>query len=140
MYKVLVPLDLDEQRARTQAEFVASLPDAASSVEVTLLFVFGEDDEELPDELKRFKSAERVGSVRRCSERLDEVGVTYSIMDESGDPADIITNTAEDLAPDMIVLGGRKRSPIGKAIFGSVAQSVILNSDHPVVVTGTRVE
>lgn len=50
-----------------------------------------------------------------------------------GDPATEISGEADRLDVRYIVVGGRKRSPVGKALFGSVAQSVILNSDRPVV-------
>lgn len=136
MYQVLVPVDLDEDRALAQARFVADLPTASENVQATLLFVFTGDQEELPDELQQFKSGERIGSVRRSRETLEEAGVSVSVFDESGDPEDIITRYAAEEDPDLIVLGGRKRSPVGKAIFGSVAQSVILNTDRPVAVTG----
>lgn len=136
MYEVLLPVDLDEGRARSQARFVADLPGADEAVEATVLFVFDEDHDR-PDELQRFKSADRIWSVRRCVEALEDAGVSVTSLDESGDPAEAITTMAATHQPDLIVLGGRKRSPVGKAIFGSVAQSVILNTDRPVVVTGT---
>lgn len=50
-----------------------------------------------------------------------------------GDPADAILATADSINPRYVVIGGRKRTPAGKAIFGSVTQSVILNSDYPTV-------
>lgn len=50
-----------------------------------------------------------------------------------GDPADQVHAVAEDLDASYVVIGGRKRSPTGKAIFGSQTQSILLNADRPVV-------
>lgn len=135
MYHVLVPMDADEDRAMTQARYVADLPSADGGVRATVLFIFGSDDD-VPEEWGRFKSVDRIGSVRHASEYLEDHGVDVELIDESGDTAEFILREAEERAVDAIVLGGRKRSPAGKAIFGSVTQSVILNTDVPVVVTG----
>lgn len=56
-----------------------------------------------------------------------------------GNPATEIVKVSKELDARFVVVGGRKRSPTGKAVFGSVSQSVILNSDRPVV-TITRDE
>lgn len=137
MYHVLVPMDADEDRAMTQARYVADLPQAEDAVKATVLFIFGREDD-IPEEWEKFKSADRIGSVRHATEYLEEHGVEVELLDESGDTAEFILKEAEDRAVDAIVLGGRKRSPAGKALFGSVTQSVILNTDIPVVVTGAR--
>ena len=138
MYRVLVPVNDDVDRALAQARYVADLPAAAENVEAILLFVFHENTEDVPDEIRRFKSASRVQSVRRAEEYLEERGVDVVARDDSGDTTEDILDDAEEFDVDAIVLGGRKRSPAGKAIFGSVTQSVILNTDRPVVVTGER--
>ena len=58
------------------------------------------------------------------------------------DVADVsaaILRTVGDLGPDLLVIGARRRSPVGKAFLGSVAQNVILDADVPVlVVKGAR--
>ncbi len=56
-----------------------------------------------------------------------------------GNPAHQILSTADDVDADYLVLGSRKRTPVGKVLFGSVTQLVLLNSDVPVV-TVTQVE
>mgnify|MGYP000628052315 CR=1 FL=1 len=136
MYRVLVPVDDDVDRALAQARYVANLPDAAESVEAIVLFVFTGDADDLPEDVQQFKSASRIQSVRRAQEFLEDAGVDVQVRDDSGDTTDDIIVEADEYDVDAIVLGGRKRSPAGKAIFGSVTQSVILNADRPVVVTG----
>ncbi|ELY62954.1 universal stress protein [Natrinema versiforme] len=52
-----------------------------------------------------------------------------------GNPSDEIVNYADEQDARYIVVAGRKRSPTGKAIFGSVNQSILLNSECPVVMS-----
>ncbi|WP_440990734.1 universal stress protein [Haloarchaeobius baliensis] len=136
MYRVLVPVDTNEDRALTQAKFVASLPHAAEAVEAILLFVFHGEADELPDELKRFGTPQRIDSVRRASEYLEEHGIDVKTREDSGDTARDVIDLADSEDVDLIVLGGRKRSPAEKVLFGSISQSVLLGTDRPVVVTG----
>lgn len=63
----------------------------------------------------------------------DSVAGDVSPVGRIGAPADEILATADSIDPRYLVIGGRKRTPTGKAIFGSVTQSVILNSDWPTV-------
>lgn len=50
-----------------------------------------------------------------------------------GNPVEEILDHAAEADSQFIVIGGRKRSPTGKAIFGSATQSILLESDGPVV-------
>lgn len=137
MHRVLIPVDTNEERALAQARYVSSLPDASDSVEASILFVFTDESEDLPEEFEQFKSASRIGSVRRVQEHLEDHDIDATILEDSGDTAQDILDRADEYDADAIVLGGRKRSPVGKAVFGSVTQSVVLGTDRPVVVTGS---
>jgi nucleotide-binding universal stress UspA family protein len=50
-----------------------------------------------------------------------------------GDPSQQIVDYATENDARYITIGGRKRSPIGKVVFGSTSQSVLMKTDHPVV-------
>jgi nucleotide-binding universal stress UspA family protein len=50
------------------------------------------------------------------------------------DPAAAILQLVQKLKPEVLVIGARKRSPVGKALLGSVAQDLILEATAPVLV------
>lgn len=133
MYCVLVPVDDNVERSLRQAEYVASLPGDPESVLVVLTHILEGVDEEAPVEMRK---PERVKSVKRARESLEERGYDVAVEAATAPPADGILELAEEQNVDAIVMGGRKRSPAGKVLFGSVTQSVLLNTDRPVVVTG----
>ena len=57
-----------------------------------------------------------------------------------GNAAEEVIDYAEDHDARFVVLGPRKRSPAGKALFGSTAQSVMLQADCSVVAVSTPKE
>jgi nucleotide-binding universal stress UspA family protein len=50
-----------------------------------------------------------------------------------GDVAEETLEYAREHDARYVVVGGRRRSPVGKAIFDSVTQDILLNADRPVV-------
>lgn len=69
-----------------------------------------------------------------AQEAIDEAGVDDATpVGLLGDPADEISNYADSNDARYLVIAGRKRSPVGKALFGSTVQSLMLNSETPVV-------
>jgi nucleotide-binding universal stress UspA family protein len=64
-----------------------------------------------------------------------EAGVDDCVaVGKVGDATDVVLEYATDVDASYIVVGSRKRSPTGKAIFGSVTQSTLLRADRPVLV------
>lgn len=133
MYRVLLPLDNSESRAHNQTSYVLGLPCAEEEVRVVLGHAFSAEERQSPQAMRQ---VDRVDTVRRARDRLEEAGIDYEIRGLSSPPADGILSMADEC--DEIVMGGRKRSPVEKAILGSVTQRVVLNAEVPVTVTGDQ--
>lgn len=67
---------------------------------------------------------------------LKKSGVAFDLKQyvRGNDAAEEILQAAESVeGVSLIVIGSRKRSPVGKLIMGSTAQRIILGSSKPVV-------
>ncbi|MDT3437026.1 universal stress protein [Haloarcula sp. 1CSR25-25] len=126
MYEIVAGVDKSEARGTAIAEAITEIPMDASQVRVTLLHDFEENPEGA--------SVDQVASVRRAREVLEDAGVEVTLEESSGEPADAILRLADEQDAEMIVVAGRKRTPTGKVLFGSVTQSVILGTDRSVLV------
>ncbi len=51
----------------------------------------------------------------------------------SGRIAASIMSVAEEVEPSYLVIGSRKRTPVGKVLLGSVSQPVLIETEMPVV-------
>ncbi|WIV67848.1 universal stress protein [Natrialbaceae archaeon AArc-T1-2] len=125
MATIVAGTDADTNRARALAEGIVTIP-GTDDLEAILVHVFDEN----PDDA----DVEQVASVRRAREILEDHGVEVTLEGTSGDAAPELIDTADDHDAEMIAVAGRKRSPTGKAIFGSVTQDVVLGTDRPVLV------
>jgi len=125
MTDILLGIDESEQRAIALAETVTSLFEAGD-VRAHLLHDFLKNPEGA--------SVIQVAAVTRAAEILEDHGIEVEYHEGSGNPADSIIKTAEELDAEAICVAGRKRSPTGKMLFGSVSQEVILGTERPVFV------
>ena len=67
--------------------------------------------------------------------KLDASGVVYDIRQlvRGFEPAEDLISIAEANSAELIVIGLRRRTPVGKLILGSNAQRVLLDAHCPVL-------
>ena len=73
--------------------------------------------------------------LEQIRDQLTKAGVTHEIRQlvRGMDPADDLIQVAADVQADFIVIGLRRRSPVGKLILGSNAQRILLDASCPVL-------
>ncbi len=71
---------------------------------------------------------------RRTGRVLEEEGIEYDVIQETGHPADTIVSTAEHGNYDLIVLGSRGLSEFKRFLLGSVSDRVSHHAHCPVLI------
>ncbi len=67
--------------------------------------------------------------------QLEQAGVEHEVRQlvRGMDPAEDLINVAAEVAAELIIIGLRRRTPVGKLILGSNAQRVLLDAPCPVL-------
>jgi len=87
---------------------------------------------------REFDSDDAIESEAQLQEVKNELaghGVDHDVRQlvRGMDPAEDLVNVATEVGAEMIVIGLRRRSPVGKLILGSNAQRVLLDAPCPVL-------
>lgn len=87
---------------------------------------------------REFDSDDAIESEAQLQEvrsELDSRGVQHEVRQlvRGMDPAEDLVNIATELDAELIIIGLRRRSPVGKLILGSNAQRVLLDAPCPVL-------
>ena len=81
------------------------------------------------------EDAEREQELRGIRESLAAYGIEHEVrqLARGAEPAEDLIAVAEEVAADFIVIGLRRRTPVGKLILGSNAQRILLDAPCPVL-------
>lgn len=130
----------DDNRVEALVDAVTDLSEPMA-FEVTIAYIFDKDshnetikqvvgtdsDHVDPDEL-----AARMSVVRTITDRLEAASIDVETRAAPGTSGEGVVDIAESVDADRVIIGGRNRSPAGKALFGSAVQSVMFNASCPV--------
>lgn len=112
------------ETAQGDAAFAAAVQEASrrDSSLVVLVLTPQPDDAPVPSRLGALISAHS-GTEVSVAFRSDKIDVADAILDH-----------AERIGAEIIVLGSKKRTPVGKFLLGSTTQRVLLDAPVPVLV------
>lgn len=145
---ILAAID-ETERAKTVVSIANDLATAYDDTLVVLHVIPRDDYESHRDEIRdipgfeNFSISQKVDSAagfaeRLVNETLDAPTVEIKTRGRIGDIADETLAEAMKVDPKYLVISGKRRSPTGKAFFGSSTQKILLNADCPVVTKMTE--
>lgn len=133
---------------RSEDPTVSAGYDLARAFDETLILLHVVPEEEFDAHLKEILPDDRRADYSFTQEERSAARLAADVLETSlpehdpdavetvgriGDPAREILAVADERDARYVVVGGRRRSPVGKAMFGSITQEVLLGADRPVV-------
>lgn len=143
MERVLAIVDSD---SAVHERLLAQAGELAAGVGADVLALTVVDEDEFTGSIQRKAS---VGGGRSADDVTEQARATAETVaasvlestDVDYEPAGLVGKIPDDIVAfadehdcDHVFVVGRHRSPTGKAVFGDIAQSVVLNFDGPVTV------
>ncbi|SEH16349.1 Nucleotide-binding universal stress protein, UspA family [Natronorubrum sediminis] len=125
-------------------ELVDAVVDVAAPADATVVLAHVFTKSEYDDVLTRLEFdretedvepddvARRHQTIIDLRETIEESDLEYEVRGGIGEHGPTIVDLATSVDADRVIVGGRRRSPTGKAVFGSTAQEVLLSAPCPV--------
>ena len=144
---VLAVGPMDAVRAEELADVVLEVAAPLEAAVVVTHAFTAEEYEEIHDDLgfdERFEDvdpdavAARRAPVPDLVERFGAEGVDLEVRGVVGEHGQAVVDLAESVDADRIVVGGRRRSAAGKAVFGSTSQQIMQSAHCPVTYVHDR--
>jgi nucleotide-binding universal stress UspA family protein len=148
MDTIVVPVAHHNRWNRQVANIAAEVEDV-SDTRALVVYRFSDDLESTIENLDVDREtadmdelAARKSGVTEVVETLGERGMSCSVrgVETAEEKGEELLNLVNSEEADRIYMYSRKRSPAGKAIFGSGLQTVLFNSSVPVVVVPPNLE
>ncbi len=140
MLKVLIPVDGSDCSKRATEKLIDMLGSCNEPPRIDLLAVhlpvprFPNMNVVVSDEMiQRYYDDECADMLAPSKALLDAAGVKYALHTRVGPVAETIVDQATKSGSDMIYIGTRGMTEIGKAMIGSTATKVLHISDIPVL-------
>lgn len=129
LHSILVPVD-GSPPAKRAAALAAMLADRSEAV-VTLLYV---DVPETRPKARATRDREAMETFKEATKSFGRGAVEARLVTRSGEPGPTILELANELEPDLIIIGRRGVGRVRALVLGSVSEHVLANSPCPVTI------